>query len=185
MSVSQRRSSGLLLSLPVLLLLLLVPATAAAQLSADTDEHTHVAEEEDPASILPEELSQLDPDELPPELTERIGRRVMGRLVGDERWHDWLNRLMGGEDSERLAELHRELGRAYLNREDDRAHMQEEFGHGMRSPGLLGGSDRDWFMPRIMLQRAVVLRLVLGLAAVGLVVGAVAAALRYRHRRRR
>lgn len=170
-------------SLGVVVLSTLVLALASSRLLSADSADLHGLVSRIIADQGVETIAEVDADSVPPKRAEELGRRVMGRLVGNDRWHEWLNGLMGGEGSPRLAELHRGLGRAYLERGGDPAEVRTDLDHGRHGPGLLGDHGR-WFIPRMMLHRALVLRIALLLAALVLAVGAGAVLFRYLQRRR-
>jgi hypothetical protein len=85
----------------------------------------------------------LSVTEMTSEQLIRLGRAVMGVMVGDPQWHEWMNAMMGGEGSERLDALHTALGEAYVERGGRIPTWHGSVG----APGMIGGHDQRWFMP--------------------------------------
>jgi hypothetical protein len=96
----------------------LLLALLSATVWADTDGH-----DESVAEVLGEIRESLglgseatiDPDEVPPELLERLGDAVMAETHPDPEQHEWMDRMMGGEGSESLTSAHRWMGYRYLS----------------------------------------------------------------------
>lgn len=88
-------------------------------------------------------VQELSVTEMTSDQLIRLGRAVMGVMVGDPQWHEWMNAMMGGEGSERLDALHTALGEAYVERGG-----RVPTWHGtVGAPGIIGGHDQRWFMP--------------------------------------
>ncbi|MFW6214937.1 MAG: hypothetical protein ACOC45_03215 [Alkalispirochaetaceae bacterium] len=100
-------------------------------------------------------LSEIDPDQLPPEVLEELGFRVMDQIVADREWHRWMNEMMGGEGSQELAEFHRGLGESYVERGGELPEWRGRFGE----PGMMRWHQQRWFVPPRMLIHPTVLPL--------------------------
>ena len=58
---------------------------------------------------------RINPAAVDEALLEELGETVMGLMVPNSRRHEWMDRMMGGEGSESLAEHHRWMGYRYLS----------------------------------------------------------------------
>ncbi len=57
---------------------------------------------------------RVDPAKVPDDLLEQLGEAVMSVMVPNERQHEFMDRMMGGEGSASLAAAHRWMGYRYL-----------------------------------------------------------------------
>ena len=86
----------------------------------------------------------VDPDEVPPDLLEELGDAVMGLMAADPQQHEWMDTMMGGEDSETLAAAHRWMAYRYLS--GGYATMMgpgSMMGGGMMGSGMMGMGEWD------------------------------------------
>lgn len=57
---------------------------------------------------------RIDPEGVDNTLLEELGEAAMSLMVPDPEQHEWMDRMMGGEGSQTLAERHRWMGYRYL-----------------------------------------------------------------------
>ena len=95
-------------------------------------------------TILPDKVSDLS--------LEKLGEAVMSFRIPDPRQHEWMDKMMGGEGSESLANLHKLLGYRYLeNGSADFGAMMTGRGYGgFGMEGNFGTGRLGGFMPGYM-----------------------------------
>ncbi len=133
----------------IIFILSLIPALAPGQDAEPGHARSPdavVSEIRQELGIGPEE--RVDPSRVPPGLLEELGDAVMGVMIGDEDRHEWMDRRMGGEGSERLASIHRSIGYRFLA-EGERID-EDWYGPGMMGwGGHMGGWMHDgWWGTR-------------------------------------
>ncbi len=93
-----------------------------------------------------ESIIQIDPNQVTPALLEELGDAVMGLMIGDEQQHEWMDEMMGGEDSPQLASNHRWIAYNYLQNDGE----LNTWGPGMMGFGIGGhGMMGNWNFNRI------------------------------------
>ena len=98
--------------------LLMIFLLISISLFADSDQHGKSLEYV--LGQIREELkvdknSQIDPELVSEGLLEELGEAVMGVRHPDERQHEWMDNMMGGEGSESLRNAHIMMGYNYLS----------------------------------------------------------------------
>ena len=114
---------------PMLILLSLTVATAmlffTVPVFADTgDEGEHgksleLVLQEVRARLGVETDAEIDPRNVSDEELEELGEAVMSIMHPGTRQHELMDRMMGGEGSERLERAHRRMGYNYLSNDGD------------------------------------------------------------------
>jgi uncharacterized membrane protein len=61
-----------------------------------------------------ERAEAIDPDEVSDATLEELGEALMSVMVPNERQHEFMDRMMGGEGSDSLEAMHRAMGYSYL-----------------------------------------------------------------------
>lgn len=84
---------------------------------------------------------EVDPRQVAPADLEELGYFVMGAVVDDPGWHEWMNEMMGGRGSPRLTAMHIRFAERYL--EQDGA--LPEWNHTIMAPGMTSGMWTRWF----------------------------------------
>jgi uncharacterized membrane protein len=85
--------------------------------------------------------SEIDPGMVSDILLAELGEAVMGLLHPDERQHEWMENMMGGEGSESLRSAHILMGYRYLT-------GRLAGNTGSRGWGMMGSRNKDWgWMP--------------------------------------
>jgi putative membrane protein len=78
----------------------------------------------------------IDPDKVSDGLLEELGEAVMSYMIPNPRQHEWMDEMMGGEESENLSAMHRLMGYRYLS--DDGGFMGSTMMGGMFGAGSSG-----------------------------------------------
>ena len=116
----------------VTILILVMAATAWA--NADSHSRSISDVEAEIRGVLNLETNEeIDPENVPDELLISLGDAVMGSYIGDERRHEWMDQMMGGEGSESLDSYHRWMAYRYLS-----GGYSESGGYGMVDGGMMG-----------------------------------------------
>lgn len=98
----------------------------------------------------------VDPDLLSPSDLEELGFHVMGVIVDDDRWHDWMNEMLGGRGSPRVTAVHTRFARRFLEMDGS----IPEWNNTIMAPGMTSGTWSPWFSPgRHILHRPIHLRI--------------------------
>lgn len=120
-----------------------------------------------------ESLSAVDPREVDPELLEELGDAVMALMIEDESELERIEQLAGGEGSQQLDVLHRQLGYRYIQSGgalSDRRRGPRMFGgspmmngwnNGWYGPGMMGWSPWGWIIGILIVVLVVVLVVIL------------------------
>ena len=82
----------------------------------------------------------IDPANVPDELLIELGDAVMATIHPDERTHEWMDRMMGGEGSSSLDAAHRWMAYRYLTGGYGTPGNAGGMGFGMMGPGMMNGS---------------------------------------------
>jgi len=110
---------------------------------ADEDAHGRsvdviIAELEQAQGV--QSISQINPSLVSDAQLVELGDAVMGLSIGDDQRHEWMDQMMGGEGSERLASVHRQYAYNYLQNNGNIS----SWGAGMGGYGMMGGWSRNW-----------------------------------------
>lgn len=63
------------------------------------------------------DVKQIDIEKVTPDQLDQLGDVVMGKLIGDNERHEWMDGMIGGDGSEPLKNYHMNLGYSYLKGE--------------------------------------------------------------------
>jgi uncharacterized membrane protein len=110
-----------------LLLILFIGSTAFANGHNSQSIDQIIAEIREAQGIGPNE--PIDPKRVRDAQLEELGEAVMDLMHPDEREHEFMDRMMGGEGSENLKYMHRMMGYRYLSG-DFRRHIAPAMGWG-------------------------------------------------------
>ena len=75
---------------------------------------------------------RIEPDKVSDASLEKLGEAVMSFQIPDPREHEWMDKMMGGEGSQSLSNMHKLLGYRYL------ANGSTDFGSLMMGSGSFG-----------------------------------------------
>ena len=79
---------------------------------------------------------KIDPDKVPSQLMVQLGDAVMDVMIPDEQQHQWMDQMMGGEDSASLDSMHTWIAYRYLTG----GYSAVGAGYGMMGGGMGGYS---------------------------------------------
>jgi hypothetical protein len=102
-----------IMKLTVIALLVLLPVTAALS-NDDHDVTIKQVFEEIRIDQNVKTYKQIDADKVNDNLLEKLGEAVMNNRFPDTEEHEYLDRMMGGEGSENLKEMHIRMGYHYI-----------------------------------------------------------------------
>lgn len=121
------------------MLLFLIPLVhAAPEDDALTDALNRIMEQHGATSP-----GEVDPRQLAPAELEQLGYLVMGAVVDDPAWHEWMNEMMGGRGSPRLTAVHIRFAERYLEQNG----VLPEWNHSVMAPGMTSGMWTRRFSP--------------------------------------
>ncbi|MGM0432934.1 MAG: SHOCT domain-containing protein [Spirochaetota bacterium] len=125
---------------------------------------SQIVEEQGVESLSAVDLQQVDPEQL-----AELGDAVMARMIEDESEHQRIDELMGGEGSQRLDAMHRQLGYRYIqsggslplewrgSRMFGGGPMMNGWNNGWYGPGMMGWSPWGWIIGILIVVLVVVL----------------------------
>ena len=121
-----------------LLLIFFIGGTAFANGHSSRSIDEIIEEIREAQGIAPND--PIDPNRLSDAHLEELGEAVMDLMHPDEREHEFMDRMMGGEGSESLEYMHRMMGYRYLSG-DFRGRLGRMMGWGTRGMGfgMMGG----------------------------------------------
>jgi uncharacterized membrane protein len=155
----------------ILLLGLVVPLMVYAQERSVQQIVTDIEREQGVASI-----EAIDPNRVSDAELEALGEALMSVMVPNERQHEYMDRMMGGEGSESLDAMHRSMGYSYLAQGGRGSWSPGAWRRGwpgmMEGPGawqgthrwgMMGGGAWIWVLVAVLAVAVVVLILLLAL----------------------
>lgn len=103
-----------------------------------SDEGKHNQNIDDVIELILEEQDlkdrdKIDPDKVSNKLLEQLGEAYMSWMHPNEKHHEWMDKMMGGEGSQSLKEAHIRMGYSYLDNDS-----WGFCGRGHRGPGMMG-----------------------------------------------
>lgn len=126
--------NGVLIAIVISACGLLVFAHAESELEGVNKKPLEVVLAQIRASQGLDKNDKIDPDKVSDEQLEELGDAVMSVMHPDQRQHEWMDNMMGGEGSATLSSMHRIMGYNYL-----RGYYGGGFvGPGMMGPGMMG-----------------------------------------------
>jgi hypothetical protein len=113
------------------------------------------------------ETEQIDPDRVSEAQLAQLGEALMERMLPNERQHELMDQMMGGEGSSSLEAMHRSMGYRYLSGGEEASWRS---GWGMMGPGMmnnlqgymLSAGPLVWILIVILAAAVVVLAILLG-----------------------
>lgn len=117
-----------IISIFIIVFLISFPVVADSDHSTSIEEVIHEIREN--LGLKTDE--QINPEDVPPRLLEKLGEAVMSERHPDQEQHAWMDQMMGGEGSESLASAHRWMGYRYLQGGYGPGRGMGMMGYGMR-----------------------------------------------------
>jgi len=88
-----------------------------------------------------ERAEAIDPDQVSDATLAELGEALMSVMMPNERQHEFMDSMMGGEGSESLEAMHRSMGYSYLSGDGPRGwdrRLWDRGWGGMMGPGMMG-----------------------------------------------
>jgi uncharacterized membrane protein len=120
----------------ILIVLIFAGSFAIGDTGHGRDMEDIIAEIREEQGLAPND--PIDPDRVSDEDLEEIGEAVMDLMHPNERKHELMDQMMGGEGSESLEYMHRMMGYRYLRGEYD-GPISPKMGRGMMGMRMMGG----------------------------------------------
>ena len=99
----------------ITIVILLISTNVFLNASGDHDRTIKDVLKEIRKELNLDEKARIDPNKVPDQLLEELGEAVMSEQYPNERTHERMDNMMGGEGSESLKSAHRSIGYNYLS----------------------------------------------------------------------
>lgn len=138
----------------IIMLIVIFLLTVSLSIKADDDNGKTINQviKEIRKELNLKDNEKIDPNKVPDRLLGELGEAVMSERHPNDREHEWMDDMMGGEGSSSLEAMHKAMGYRYLegyfyNENKRYNYRRRGYGHMMMGPFSMFGSNSNYRFP--------------------------------------